>query len=68
MENRPVHDGEVVSACAASCPTKAIVFGDLRDPASEISRLAKDGRAYRLLEDLNTQPGVLFLARRREKA
>ena len=55
-------------ACVEVCPVGARVFGDLRDPASEISRLAKDGRAYRLLEDLNTQPGVRFLARRREKA
>lgn len=68
MENRKVRDGEVVSACAASCPTRAIVFGDLHDPGSEISGLARDGRAYRLLEELNTQPGVLYLARRREKA
>jgi anaerobic selenocysteine-containing dehydrogenase/Fe-S-cluster-containing dehydrogenase component len=68
MENRKVRDGEIVSACAASCPTRAIVFGDLHDPDSEVSRLARDGRAYRLLGELNTQPGVLFLARRREKA
>lgn len=67
MENRKLRPGEIVSACAASCPTHAIVFGDLKDPESEISKLAADGRAYRLLEELNTQPGVLFLARRREK-
>jgi anaerobic selenocysteine-containing dehydrogenase/Fe-S-cluster-containing dehydrogenase component len=68
MENRKVRDGEIVSACAASCPTRAITFGDLRDPTSQAARLAADGRAYRLLEELNTQPGVVFLARRREKA
>jgi Fe-S-cluster-containing dehydrogenase component/anaerobic selenocysteine-containing dehydrogenase len=68
MENRNVRDGEIVSACAASCPTRAITFGDLRDPSSQVSRLARDGRAYRLLEELNTQPGVVYLARRREKA
>ena len=67
MEDRPVHDGEIISACAASCPTRAIVFGDFRDPGSEASRLARDPRAYRLLEELNTQPGVVYLARRREK-
>jgi molybdopterin-containing oxidoreductase family iron-sulfur binding subunit len=68
MEERPLRDGEIVSACAASCPTRAIVFGDFRDPSSEVSRLARDGRAYRLLEELNTQPGLVYLARRREKA
>jgi anaerobic selenocysteine-containing dehydrogenase/Fe-S-cluster-containing dehydrogenase component len=67
FEGRPVRDGEIVSACAATCPARAIVFGDLKDPTSEVSRLAKDQRAYRLLEELNTKPGVVFLARRREK-
>ncbi len=65
MEGRPVRDGEIVSACAAACPTQAIVFGDLKDPTSEIARRAADGRAYKLLEELNTQPGVFYLARRR---
>jgi molybdopterin-containing oxidoreductase family iron-sulfur binding subunit len=65
LENRPVRDGEIVSACAAACPTRAIAFGDLKDPSSEIARLSKDGRAYKLLEELNTQPGVFYLARRR---
>jgi molybdopterin-containing oxidoreductase family iron-sulfur binding subunit len=65
MEPRPLRDGEFQSACAAACPTQAIVFGDLKDPASRVSRLAADGRAYRLLEQLNTQPGVVYLARRR---
>ena len=67
FEGRALRDGDIVSACAASCPTRAMVFGDLRDPSSEISRWAADGRAYRLLEQLNTQPGVVYLARRREK-
>jgi molybdopterin-containing oxidoreductase family iron-sulfur binding subunit len=66
-EKRTLHPGEVVSACAATCPARAIVFGDLKDPGSEISRLAADGRAYRLLDELNTQPGVVYLARRRER-
>jgi anaerobic selenocysteine-containing dehydrogenase/Fe-S-cluster-containing dehydrogenase component len=65
LEMRPLRDGEIVSACAAACPTKAIVFGDLKDPASAIARLSTNGRTYRLLEELNTQPGVFYLARRR---
>jgi Fe-S-cluster-containing dehydrogenase component len=68
IEDRKLRPGEVISACAATCPTRAITFGDLKDPASEISRLAADGRAYKLLDELNTQPGVVYLARRREKA
>jgi molybdopterin-containing oxidoreductase family iron-sulfur binding subunit len=65
---KQLRDGEVISACAATCPTRAIVFGDLKDPESEISRRAADGRAYKLLGELNTEPGVVYLARRREKA
>ena len=67
LEGRPVRDGDIVSACAATCPAQAIVFGDLKDPTSQVSRMAKDQRAYRLLEELNTKPGVVFLARRRDK-
>ena len=68
FEGRPVRDGDIVPACVGTCPTRAMVFGDLKDPNSEISRWAADGRAYRLLEELNTQPGVVYLARRRDKA
>jgi molybdopterin-containing oxidoreductase family iron-sulfur binding subunit len=66
MEGRAMRDGDVVTACAATCPAKAITFGDLKDPGSAVSRLAADGRAYQLLGELNTDPGVFYLARRRE--
>ncbi len=65
VDERPMRDGDVVTACAQTCPSHAIVFGDLKDPASAVSRVAASGRAYRLLEDLNTAPGVVYLARRR---
>ncbi|HSQ62246.1 MAG TPA: molybdopterin dinucleotide binding domain-containing protein [Polyangiaceae bacterium] len=68
FEKRAVRDGEIVPACVSTCPARAMVFGDLKDPSSEISRWAADGRAYHLLEELNTQPGVVYLARRRDKA
>jgi len=60
-EGRPLRDGDIVPACAQACPTRAIVFGDLTDPASEVSRLAKDPRRYRILEHLNTQPAITYL-------
>ena len=62
-EGRPVRDGEVVSACAQTCPAHAITFGDLRDPSSAISKIWGSPRAYGLMEELNTEPGVRYLAR-----
>jgi anaerobic selenocysteine-containing dehydrogenase/Fe-S-cluster-containing dehydrogenase component len=68
-EGRSLADGEIVPACAQSCPTRAIVFGDLKDPASRVSRLAKDPRRYRVFEELNTRPAVTYLERiRRNRA
>jgi molybdopterin-containing oxidoreductase family iron-sulfur binding subunit len=68
-EGRPLGDGEIVPACAQSCPTRAIVFGDLKDPASRVSRLSKDQRRYRVFEELNTRPAVAYLERiRRNRA
>jgi Fe-S-cluster-containing dehydrogenase component len=60
-ENRPVRDGDVVPACVQSCPTRAMSFGNLADPASEVSRLSKSGRATRLLDELGTKPRVVYL-------
>jgi molybdopterin-containing oxidoreductase family iron-sulfur binding subunit len=65
-ENRPLRDGDVVTACQAACPTKAITFGDINDPNSEVSRLRRDGRHYVLLEELGTRPRTTYLARWRD--
>ena len=58
-----VADGAVVTACQQACPTKAIVFGDLNDPKSEVAKLVKSKLSYDLLEELNTKPRVKYLAR-----
>jgi Fe-S-cluster-containing dehydrogenase component len=63
LEDRGVRDGEVVTACQQACPTQAIVFGDVNDPESEVSRLKRSPRNYALLGDLNTQPRTTYLAR-----
>ncbi len=64
IEDRPVRDGEIQTACAQSCPTRAIIFGDLLDPKSTVSELTRrDPRRYHVLEDLNTKPGVTYLRR-----
>jgi len=83
MEDRPVADGDVVTACAQACPTNAIVFGDSRDPNSQVSKLwAKyevkrrltkqtkqnpEKRGYRIFEELNVDPSVMYLERVREE-
>jgi Fe-S-cluster-containing dehydrogenase component len=61
QEGRPLADSDVQPACVQSCPAEAMVFGDLNDPQSKVSRLAHSGRATRLLEELGTQPKVFYL-------
>jgi len=65
-EGRQVADGEVVPACAQTCPAQAIVFGDANDPASKVSRVSRDPRAFQALEDLGTRPAITYLARVRK--
>ena len=60
-EGRPIADGEVQPACAQACPTDAIIFGDLNDPTSRVARLAESRRGFKLLEDLGTEPAVIYL-------
>lgn len=82
-ERRPVKDGEIVTACAAACTTGAIVFGDMNNPESQISKLLKisvdehgsspsdkktgNPRAYRVLEDVGVKPNIFYLNKIRNK-
>jgi len=61
LENRPVRDGEIVTACEAVCPTEAIVFGNINDPNSRVAKMKADRRNYSLLSDLNTRPRTTYL-------
>jgi molybdopterin-containing oxidoreductase family iron-sulfur binding subunit len=61
VEGRSIRDGEVVPACAQTCPTGAITFGSFLDPDSRIRRLAENERAYQVLAELLTKPGVIYL-------
>ncbi len=60
---RPIEDGEIKTACQQTCPTDAIVFGDLNDPKARVATLHKLPRSYGLLEELNNRPRVRYLAR-----
>lgn len=62
-EKRQLKDGEFSPACVQSCPTEALVFGDLDDPESKVSRLSSSNRGAKLFEDLGTKPSVTYLRR-----
>jgi len=62
-EGRTLKDGEVSSACEQTCPSGAIVFGNVNDPESKVAKLLKDPRSYKLLEYLNIGPAVNYLTR-----
>jgi molybdopterin-containing oxidoreductase family iron-sulfur binding subunit len=61
--NQRLVDGDVVTACQAVCPTKAIVFGDLNDPRSQVNQAKASPLDYALLSELNTRPRTTYLAK-----
>ena len=59
-KNDRLRDGEIKTACEETCPTGAIVFGDLNDPESRVAKIFKDARSYACLDELNTVPRVRY--------
>ncbi|MFQ5633394.1 MAG: 4Fe-4S dicluster domain-containing protein, partial [bacterium] len=60
-------DGDIQLACQQSCPADAIVFGDMNDPESRISKLIESPRHYRMLEEMNFRPTVGYLTKVRNR-
>jgi Fe-S-cluster-containing dehydrogenase component len=63
LEGRALVDGEVLPACVQSCPSGALVFGNMNDPESKVSQLKREERNYHLLEQLHTLPSVGYLTK-----
>lgn len=61
IDGRPLGTDEVVPACAQTCAPSALVFGDLRDPESKVSKLVEAERRFQLLGELGTEPVVIYL-------
>jgi molybdopterin-containing oxidoreductase family iron-sulfur binding subunit len=68
-ENRVLADGDVVTACQQACPTSAIVFGNVNDPKTEISKVREENeqRLYHVLEELHVLPNITYLAKVRNQ-
>lgn len=63
LEDRPLRDGDVVTACAQACPSGAITFGNMKDPAAKVVKAAQNPRGYHVLEEINVRPAVTYLAK-----
>ena len=59
---RVIREGEVVTACQQACPTEAIVFGNINDPNSRVSKTKAQPRNYGALTDINTRPRLTYIA------
>jgi Fe-S-cluster-containing dehydrogenase component/anaerobic selenocysteine-containing dehydrogenase len=65
IAGKPMADGGVVTACQQACPSKAIVFGSLSDPTSEVAKLHANSRTYNVLDELGTAPRTRYMVRLR---
>ena len=61
-ENRPIRDGEIVTACQQACPANAIIFGNKNDKTSRVAKLRANERSYQVIADQNTRPRTTYLA------
>ncbi|MFP5205618.1 MAG: TAT-variant-translocated molybdopterin oxidoreductase [Acidobacteriota bacterium] len=62
IENRPIRDGEIQTACQQACPASAITFGNRNDKTSRVAQLQAQPRSYQVLADQNTRPRTMYVA------
>jgi molybdopterin-containing oxidoreductase family iron-sulfur binding subunit len=62
LEDRAIRDGDIMTACQAACPTEAIVFGNINDPGSRVSKQKANSLNYPLLAELNSRPRTTYMA------
>ena len=63
LDDRPLKDGDVVTACQQACPSGAIVFGNVNDPESQVVKAKQNHRGYHVLEETNVRPSITYLAK-----
>ncbi len=67
LENRPLADNEIQTACMQVCPAGAIIFGDMNNKQAKLTDLFADQRNYNLLEEIHTLPSVGYLTKVRNR-
>ncbi|MCH7975141.1 MAG: hydrogenase, partial [Bacteroidetes bacterium] len=65
IEDRPIRDGEISTACQQACPSDAITFGNIADPESAVAKSKHNPRSYDVLAELAVKPRTSYLARLR---
>ncbi len=63
IADRPIRDGDVMTACQQACPARAITFGNIKDRASQVAEEKAEPHSYALLEELGTKPRTTYLAK-----
>ena len=63
LPSQPIADGQIVTACQAACPSQAITFGNIQDPASKVAQAKANPRNYALIGDVGTRPRTTYLAK-----
>ncbi len=63
MEKRPLKDGDITLACGSACSANAIIFGDINDPESEVSKALRNERVYYILEEINVQSNIGYMTK-----